>query len=123
MPRLLPLIEGGPNERLANMLGSLLTDDVAHAEDGARASLMILTGIQAYLDSNGDPRTFEAAWGPVIVARNMSKKYGPEAWQIAAKVSGEMKAENKPALAEMYERVALLLAPEPDVKTEVDKPV
>jgi hypothetical protein len=117
--RLLPLVEKAPNDGLANCLARLLVDDATQAEDGARASLLILTGIQAFLDSNGDYRAVEAAWEPSIVARHMLKAYGDEAWRKAAEMCGGCKAVEDERGAYIYARVAEMLAPE-DVKKRVD---
>ena len=84
-------------------------------------ALMILTGIQAFLDSKGDARVIEHAWRPTIVARELEKS-GPDAWIRAATIAGEAMANDDKETADLYERVALMLKPE-DVKTDVDKPV
>lgn len=118
--RLLPLVEGAPNETLANLLAMLLIEDESQAEDGARGSLMILTGIQAYQDSGGDPRVIELAWRPVIVARKLLKEHGPEAWKIAAQKAGQAMAAENRVESEMYERVAVML--QADVNKGVDNP-
>lgn len=119
--RLLPLVNGGANEKLANLLAHLLVEDESQAENGARAALMILTGIQAFLDSKGDARVIEHAWRPTIVARELEKS-GPDAWIRAATIAGEAMANDDKETADLYERVALMLKPE-DVKTDVDKPI
>lgn len=119
--RLLPLVQNGPNDKLANLLAELLVEDASQAEDGARASLTILTGIQAFQDSGGDARTVEIAWRPIIIARQLLKEHGEDkAWEAAAKRAGELLAVEQRPEAELYERVALML--KPDIKNEVDNP-
>jgi len=124
--RLLPLVPGSPNEFLANVLAMLLTEDEEHAEDAARGALLILTGIQAFQDSGGDSRTIDLAWRPAIIVRDLLKRYGDNAWQVAAKTAGEARGYGRHQVADIYERVAMMLAPEeppaPDVNKNVDNP-
>jgi len=118
--RLLPLVEHGSNEALANTLARLLVDDESQAEMGARAALTILTGIQAFYDSGGDYRVIALAWEPVIVARQMEKIHGANGWREAAMRAGAAKAAEDHDIAALYERVARLL--KSDIKIEVDSP-
>lgn len=118
--RLLPLAPGTANEELANVLALLLTDDIAAVEDAARGALLILTGIQAFQDSGGDYRVIEQAWRPAIIARDLLTKHGDNAWQVAAKAAGEARGLDRHLVADIYERVALMLAP--DINKEVDNP-
>lgn len=122
--RLLPLVPGTGNEQLANVLAMLLTEDEAHAEDAARGALLILTGIQAFQDSGGDYRTIEMAWRPAIIVRDLLLRHGDNAWQVAAKTAGEARGHGRHMVADIYERVALMLAPEEpdDVNKAVDSP-
>lgn len=108
--RLLPLVEHASNERLAQCLARLMTGDESQAEDSARAALMILAGIQAFLDS-GDYRAVEAIWEPAIVARQLLAAHGESAWKKAAEQAGACKAMNDERGAFIYERVAALLHP------------
>ncbi len=117
--RLLPLVEKAPNEGVANCLARLLVDDATQAEHGARGALLILTGIQAFLDSGGDYRAVEGIWEPAIVARQMLVGYGEEAWKKAAEMCGACKAVEDERGAYVYARVAEMLAPD-DVKKRVD---
>lgn len=103
---------------LANTLARLLTEDTSHAESGARGALLILTGIQAFFDSGGDPNVIELAWEPTIAARELEKKHGDNAWKRAAELAGEALGAEDAAKAQLYGRVALMLKPE-----TVDKPV
>lgn len=114
--RLLPLVANGPGEKLANLLAQLLVDDESQAENGARAALMILTGIQAFFDSGGDAKVLEHAWRPAIIARALERK-GPDAWKEAAALAGEALAADRHDVAALYERVALMLKPEETEKT------
>ena len=117
--RLLPLVEGAPNEGLANVLARLLIDDESQAEIGASNALIILSGIQAFYDSGGDFLIVERIWEPYIVSRQMQKAYGEGAWKKAAEMSGAARAANDERGAVIYERVATLLH-HPDVNKRVD---
>ena len=109
--RLLPLAEGAPSEMLANTLARLLTDDASQAESGARGALLILTGVQAFLDSGGNPHVIELAWEPTIAARELEKNHGADAWKRAAELAGEALAADDAKKAQLYGRVALMLKP------------
>lgn len=118
-PRLLPLIENSPNDGLANLLTRLLIDDPALADDGARLAILIMTGIQAFLDSGGSYSAVEIYWEPVITARQMAKAYGEHTWKKAAEMAGACKATGDERGAAIYTRVAEMLAPA-DIKKNVD---
>jgi hypothetical protein len=119
LPRLLPLVERSANDGVANALGRLLVEDPAQAEDGARLAILILTGIQTFLDSDGSYAAVEQIWEPVIVARHMAKAYGTDAWKKAAEMSGVAKTVADNRGAQIYASAAVLLAPE-DIKKRVD---
>ena len=107
--RLLPLVPGGSSEHLANLLSELLSEDDVHSENAAAAALVILTGIQAYLDSAGDRVALERAWKPTILSRRLAAEYGKEAWRKAAEKAGEHLAAERPFKAQLYERAAIIL--------------
>lgn len=107
--RLLPLAEGAPNEGLANLLARLLIEDESQAEQGAQAALLILTGIQSFIDTGGDYLTVERIWEPVIVARQLEKTHGDLAWKKAGEMAEAAKAANDLRGADIYERVSVAL--------------
>lgn len=107
--RLLPLNEGAPNEGLANALARLMIEDESQAELGASNALIILTGIQAFLDSGGDYLTVERIWEPYIVARQLQKTYGDGAWKKATEMAEAALAMQDNRGAIIYERTATLL--------------
>lgn len=120
--RLLPLTPGAGNEALANALARLLVEDEAHAEMGARGALLILTGIQAFLDSNGDHLLVEQLWEPIAIARQLEKTFGTG---VAARAKALEMAEAARALknehrTSIYEAVAEFFT-EP-AQPAVDKP-
>lgn len=119
LPRLLPLIEKSDNDGVANALARLLTEDPAQAEDASRLAILILTGIQTFLDAGGAYTAVEQVWEPVIVARQMTKAYGANAWKKAAEMSGAAKAVSDNRGAQIYATVAVMLAPD-DIKKRVD---
>lgn len=110
LPRLLPLIEQAPNEGVANALARLLIDDPANAEDGTRLTILILTGIQAFLDSGGCYEATELVWEPVIVARQMLKAYANDACNKAQEMREAAAVVKDVRGAEIYARVTELLA-------------
>lgn len=120
--RLLPLVEGTPNEGLANLLARLLVDDEAQAGLGAQSSLLILAGVQAFLDSNGDYATAEQLWEPVIVARQLEKALGSAeaALEKATEMAKGCIGANDRRGAGIYERAAALL--DAQVNKRVDNP-
>lgn len=80
--RLLPLIENGSNEKVANMLTRLIGGD----ERAATSALIILAGLQKFLDS-GIPETTGALWEPLIEARNLKKQWGGQAYRKATELA------------------------------------
>jgi len=115
--RLLPLVEGAPNEGVANALARLLAADESQAELAARSALFILTGIQAFYDSGGNYLAVERFWEPVIVSRQMEKAYGPKALEKAVEMTeAAHKAEDRRG-AGIYAQVVAMLSP------DVNKPV
>lgn len=117
--RLLPLVEGAANEKLANGLARLLIDDEKQAQLGAQAALLILTGIQTFIDSEGDYEVVEQLWEPNIVARQLDAKHGPEAWKKAAALADEFFKANDQHKAAIYNHAAIMLHPG---ETAVAKP-
>lgn len=117
--KLLPLVEGAANEKLANALARLLIDDEKQAQLGAQAALLILTGIQTFLDSAGNYDLVEQLWEPNIVARQLEAKHGPEAWKKAAALADELFKINNQQKAAIYNHAAILLHPG-EVNKQVD---
>lgn len=117
--RLLPLVEGAANEKLANALARLLIDDEKQAQLGAQAALLILTGVQTFIDSQGDCDLVEQLWEPNIVARQLDAKHGPEAWKKAAALADEFFKANDQQKAVIYNRAAIMLHPG-EVNKQVD---
>jgi hypothetical protein len=110
--RLLPLIENSPNEGVANTLARLLVEDVSQAHLGAHSAILILTGVQAFLDSGGDYTVVERLWEPIIVARQMEKSYGSAAWKKAAEMAAAATKVNDERGQAIYSRAATILCPE-----------
>lgn len=108
--RLLPLIPDSPNEGVANSLARLLIEDEIQSREGAQGALLILTGLQAFLDT-GTYLAVEQLWEPVIVCRQMQKAYRESAWKKAAEMAAACKTVNDERGAFIYERVATLLDP------------
>jgi hypothetical protein len=123
--RLLPLIKDGGNEALANLLADLLAggaDGAAAREAAAGVALMILNGIQAYLDKGGDYLAVESLWEPMIIGRRLYAQHGPEAWKTAAELAGKARAEDDPREADLCTRAALLLKDIPGLPPETNAP-
>jgi hypothetical protein len=118
-PKLIPLIERSSNEAVANTLARLLIDDENQVESGSMTALLILTGIQAYLDSGGDYLAVEILWEPVIVAKQIMKAYGNGALDKATEMAVAARALNDVRGAQIYERVVALLSVD---KVAVDSP-
>lgn len=116
--RLLPLTENAANEKLANALARLLVDDEKQAQLGAQAALLILTGIQTFLDNEGNYGLVEQLWEPNIVARQLEAKHGHEAWKMAGAMADEFFKGNNQPKAAIYNRAAAMLAD--GVKKNVD---
>src|SRR5579885_3229519 len=108
LPRLLPLVENSANDGVANALARLLTDDPAQVENSTRLAILILTGIQTFFDSGGSYAAVEQIWEPVIVAHQMTKTYGANAWKKAAEMSGAAKATADNRKAQIYANVAVM---------------
>lgn len=107
--RLLPLIEGSPNEGLANLLARLIVEKEEDAAQASWAAIVILSGIQAFLDTNGDYGTVELMWEPAIVIRNLQKTYGPKAKDVANEMAASCKQLNDERGARIYARAAVAL--------------
>lgn len=126
--RLLPLVEGSSNEGLANALARLLVENEEQAEMGARGALLILTGIQTFIDSGGDYLKVEHLWEPCIVARHMEFAHGETAWIKACEMAEAARTCGDDRGTAIYERVAVILSPdahkpvdEADVNKKVDE--
>ena len=79
--RLIPLIENGPNEKVANMLARLIGED----QRAATSALVILMGLQEFLDS-GKPENVALFWEPIVAARNLKKEWGGQAYRKACEI-------------------------------------
>lgn len=118
--RLLPLVPESPNEGVANLLARLLVEDETQIEMGATGALLILSGIQTFIDSGGDYKAVERVWEPHIVARHLEKAYGTEAAKNARQLAAAMQKGGDQRGAWLYERAAKLLDPPPP---DINKPV
>lgn len=118
--RLLPLVAESPNEGVANLLARLLVEDETQIEMGATGALLILSGIQTFLDSGGDYRAVERVWEPHIVARHLEKAYGKDAAKNARQLAAAMQKGGDLRGGWVYERAAVLLDPPPP---DINKPV
>lgn len=117
VPRLLPLVEGTHNEGVANALARLIVADETQAEMGARGALLILTGIQTFLDT-GDYLAVERIWEPIILARHLERAYKDEGAKQAQQMAAALRKGGDQRGAWIYERAAVLLGP--DVNKQVD---
>ena len=117
--RLLPLVEGAANEKLATALARLLVDDENRAQYGAQAALLILTGVQIFIDSDGNYDLVEQLWEPNIVASQLDTLHGPDAWKEAAARADELFKAGDQRKAAIYNRAAAMLHPG---ETPVDMP-
>lgn len=108
-PRFLPLVERSANEGVANALARLLTTDESLVESGSLTALLILTGIQAFLDSGGDYLAVERIWEPVIVTQQLKRAYGLSALDKVKEMATAARALNDNRGAEIYERVVTIL--------------
>lgn len=88
--KLLPLIEGGANEKVANMLTRLIGDN----PQAATSALIVLMGLDAFLKT-GDPETVAVFWEPLIIVRKLKKEFGGQAYRKALEKVAE--AHNKDA--------------------------
>jgi hypothetical protein len=106
--RLLPLIENGSNEKVANMLARLIGGD----ERSATSALIILTGLQKFLDS-GIPETTGALWEPLIEARKLKKEWGGQAYRKATELAAS--AHNTASTSHtLYMEVCQILLGDPE---------
>lgn len=96
-----------------------MIDDESQAEIGASSAIIILSGIQAFYDSDGDYLLVERIWEPYIVARQMQKTCGDAAWKKAAEMAEAARAVDDKRGALIYDRTAALL--HPDVNKQVDR--
>lgn len=118
--RLLPLVAESSNEGLANLLARLLVEDENHIEMGATGALLILSGIQTFLDRGGDYRAVERVWEPHIVARHLEKAYNQEAAKNARQLASAMRKGGDARGAWIYEQAANLIGPCPFVNKPID---
>lgn len=106
IPRLLPLVEGTPNEGLANALARLFAQSIDDAEAASTMALVILTGIQEFYDSGGDYVRVEQVWEPIIVYRQLEKAFGDNAQQKATELYQSAKLLNDTRGAAIYKTVS-----------------
>jgi hypothetical protein len=116
--RLLPLVADSPNEGLANALARLLIEDETQAEMGSKGALLILSGIQTFIDSGGDYLAVERVWEPVIVARYLEKAYKLDAPKQARQLAGALRKGGDMRGSWIYDHAADLL--DPDINKPVD---
>ena len=115
--RLTPLVENGPNEKVANMLARLIGDDPR----AATSALIILMGLQAYLDT-GNPETVGVFWEPIITARKLKKDYSGQAYRKACEVLGSFNGDQDNPNHHLYTDVCQILIQDPDQeKIPVDR--
>jgi|PlaIllAssembly_1097288.scaffolds.fasta_scaffold00029_12 hypothetical protein len=106
---------------MANLLARLLVEDETQIEMGATGALLILSGVQTFIDSGGDYKAVERVWEPHIVARHLEKAYGTDAAKNARQLAAAMQKGGDVRGAWVYERAANLLDPPP--APDVNKPV
>lgn len=107
--RLTPLVENGPNEKVANMLARLIGDDPR----AATSALIILMGLQAYLDT-GKPETVGVFWEPIITARKLKKDYGGQAYRKACEVLASFNEDQDNPSYHLYTDVCQILIQDPE---------
>lgn len=114
--KLLPLLEGSPNEKVANMLARL----IGEGPRAATSALVILTGLQAYLDS-GIAETTGHIWEPLITARDLKRQFGGQAYKNACQSMAACASSDDPNFR-LYSDVCQVLLQDPDQeKIPVDR--
>ena len=111
--RLLPLVSQSPNEAVANMLARLIGDDPRCAT----SAIIILTGIQAFLDT-GDAKATATIWEPLIVARKLKQQWGGQAYRQACKALATCHGPQE-ANYRLYTDVCQLLVQDPEQEKNV----
>jgi len=113
---LLPLEEGGPNEKVANMLAMLIGD----GPRAATSALVILTGLQEFLNS-GIAETTAAVWEPLITSRKLKREFGGQAYKKACEMLAACSGTDDPNFR-LYGDVCQILIQDPDQeKITVDR--
>jgi hypothetical protein len=107
-PRLVPLIDKGPNELVANLLARLIGDDPR----AATSAIVILSGLQAFLDSN-DPQQTAAIWEPLITARRLKQQWGGQAYRKACQALAQCHGPQE-ANYRLYTDVCQILVQDPE---------
>ena len=106
--RLLPLMEGGENEKVANLLARLIGD----GPRAAASALVILTGLQEFLNS-GQAKTTAFVWEPLITARQMKQQWGGQAYHQACVALAACSGSNDPNFR-LYGDVCQILIQDPE---------
>lgn len=114
--KLLPLVEGGPNEQVANMLARL----IGEGPRAAGSALVILTGLQEFLDT-GKPEAVAAVWEPLVTVRQMKAQFGGQAYKKACEILLACSGSDDPNFR-LYSDVCAILIQDPEQeKLKVDQ--
>lgn len=114
--KLLPLNEGGDNEKIANMLARL----IGEGPRAAGSALVILTGLQEFLDT-GKAEATAAVWEPLITVRKMKQELGGQAYRKACELMAACSGSDDPNFR-LYSDVCAILIQDPEQeKLTVDR--
>lgn len=114
--RLLPLVEGGENEKVANLLARLIGD----SPRAATSALVILTGLQEFLNT-GKAEATALLWEPLVTARQMKQQWGGQAYNKACAVLAACSGSDDPNFR-LYSDVCQILIQDPEQeKIAVDR--
>jgi len=114
--KLLPLVEGGPNEKVANLLARLIGD----GPRAAGSALVILTGLQAFLET-GIPEMTAAVWEPLITVRELKREFGGQAYKKACEAMAACSSSDDLNF-KLYSDVCAILVQDPEQeKIPVDR--
>jgi len=114
--KLLPLEEGGPNEKVANLLARL----IGEGPRAAGSALVILTGLQAFLET-GRPEMPAAVWEPLITVRELKREFGGQAYKKACNLMLACSGSDDPNF-KLYSDVCAILVQDPEQeKIQVDR--
>jgi len=105
---LLPLVENGPNEQVANMLSRL----IGEGPRAAASALVILTGLQQFLDT-GKSEAAASLWEPLITVRHMKAQWGGQAYRKACEMMAACSDSNDPNFS-LYSDVCAILIQDPE---------
>lgn len=114
--KLLPLIEGGPNEQVANLLARL----IGTGPRAAGSALVILTGLQEFLDT-GKSEAVAAVWEPLMTVRKLKQEWGGQAYKKACEAMAACSGSDD-ANFRLYSDVCAILIQDPEQeKLTVDR--